>query len=272
LVRNLPLYLLLAALIGGLGIFWQFHGADVQNGITAASIYMQGIRALHDPSMVPETRHRLAGEKFGTAIRMAPAELEMRRNVVKAYVGAGMHDAALPVYVELLEETPPSAKEFEMLLREAAQCAYATGDWRAAEPLYAKAIELCPEDPSPRNALGYLYAEMEVNLDVAEDHILTALKLNKAAMAEVKWSLVGDERRELRIQQAMCLDSLGWVYYRQDRFEDALEKLQDAARILQEERYPPSIEIQDHIDAVRSELLFQDAPEAPAEKGTGFDA
>jgi tetratricopeptide (TPR) repeat protein len=272
LVRNLSLYLLLAALIGGLGAFWRFHGADVQDGITAASAYMEGVQALHDPSMVPQTRHRLARGKFDSAIRIAPAKLEMRRNVLKAYLGAGMHDAALPVYLELLEEVPRSGKDFEGLLREAAQCAYATGDVAAAEPLYAKAIELRPTDPSPRNALGYLYAEMGVKLDKAEEHVLEALRLNKAAMAKAKWSPLGDERRELRIQRAMCLDSLGWVHYRQGRLEDALEELKAASLILQEERYPPSIEIQDHINAVRSELLFQEAPEAPAEKGTSLDA
>ncbi len=63
-----------------------------------------------------------------------------------------------------------------------------------------KAIELDPDDANLNNNLGYMYADMGIELPKAE-------RMIRKALAEVKADHI--------------LDSLGWVLYKQGRFVDA---------------------------------------------------
>ena len=84
------------------------------------------------------------------------------------------------------------------------------GDLDATIDVMQQVIELDPTHSSAHNYLGYLYAEMDKNLEEAEHLIKTALSLKP-----------GD---------GYYLDSLGWVYYKQGRYEKALEVLSEALR------------------------------------------
>ena len=76
-------------------------------------------------------------------------------------------------------------------------------------------IEKDPEYSNAYNYLGYLYAEMGTNLEDAEQLILTAL--------------------DLKPDDGYFLDSLGWVYYKQGKYEEALEVLLKSEEKLPEE-------------------------------------
>ncbi len=72
------------------------------------------------------------------------------------------------------------------------------------EELYAER----PDDPGVNNDLGYLYADQNRNLEKALDMIRLAVQADP--------------------QNRAYLDSLGWVLYRLERFDEAREALEKA--------------------------------------------
>ena len=79
-----------------------------------------------------------------------------------------------------------------------------------AEQLLKEALELAPRDPGINNDLGYTWAEMEWNLDKAEEMI---------GLAVARFP-----------REAAYLDSMGWVRYKQGDFASAAEWLRRAVR------------------------------------------
>jgi Tfp pilus assembly protein PilF len=71
-----------------------------------------------------------------------------------------------------------------------------------------KAIELNPKNAPALNYLGYTYAEMGVQLKEAEELILRALKITP--------------------NDGFYIDSLGWVYYQNGDYEQAVVQLERA--------------------------------------------
>jgi tetratricopeptide (TPR) repeat protein len=65
------------------------------------------------------------------------------------------------------------------------------------------------------NFIGYLYADRGINLDEAEQMIKKALHLKPG--------------------NGYIIDSLGWVYFRQNKFQEALRYLKEAAEALPED-------------------------------------
>ncbi len=91
----------------------------------------------------------------------------------------------------------------------------------AIEAMFA-ALDLDPEDVRALNYIGYTYAEADDQLDDAEAMIRRALALAPLDPA--------------------ILDSLGWVLFRQERYDEALETLQQAQL-----RMPDSAVIWQHL-------------------------
>lgn len=83
-----------------------------------------------------------------------------------------------------------------------------TGKVDAAVEKFRKAIEINPDYADACNYLAYLFAERGVNLEEAEQLAQRALALEPTNGA--------------------FLDSLGWIYYRQKRYPEALVQLQRA--------------------------------------------
>lgn len=81
--------------------------------------------------------------------------------------------------------------------------------------LLLKLIEIEPTNAPALNYVGYSWADMNVELDRAEDFIRRALKRDP--------------------ENAQYLDSLGWVYYRKGRFEDARPPLEHASQLMDTE-------------------------------------
>ena len=71
----------------------------------------------------------------------------------------------------------------------------------ASEAEFRKVLELDPESAGALNYLGYMLADRGVRLDEAQKMISHALELDP--------------------DNGAYLDSLGWVYYRQNRLDDA---------------------------------------------------
>jgi len=83
--------------------------------------------------------------------------------------------------------------------------------WNRAEADFLKALELQPEQAYVLNYLGYSWVEMDKNLDKALDMI-------ERAVAQ-------------RPNDGYIVDSLGWVYYKLGRYEEAVVELEKATAI-----------------------------------------
>lgn len=94
--------------------------------------------------------------------------------------------------------------------------------WKDAELDLLKAVTMEPENPYAINYLAYSWADKGVNLDRAH------LMLEKAV--------------ELAPGDGYITDSLGWVLYRMEKFEDAVPHLEKAVELLP---YDPTIN--DHL-------------------------
>jgi len=79
-------------------------------------------------------------------------------------------------------------------------------DYDKAEARFRELIEIDPENASALNYLGYMFADRSIHLDEAHDLIQRAL--------------------DQEPNNGAYLDSLGWVYYRQDKLELAAKFLE----------------------------------------------
>lgn len=90
-----------------------------------------------------------------------------------------------------------------------------TKKWDQAEADFLKALELQPGQALVLNYLGYSWVDMGLNLDKALDMIKTAV--------------------ENRPTDGYIVDSLGWVYYRLGRYDDAVKQLERAVELKPED-------------------------------------
>lgn len=104
-----------------------------------------------------------------------------------------------------------------------------TGDKKSALKCIEKAAEYEPDNHIIQNFLGYLYAEMDINLDKA------LVLINKALKQEP--------------ENAAYLDSLGWVYYKMKDYKKAYKYITKAVELMPEEK-----ELQEHLEAVKKAL------------------
>ncbi len=91
-----------------------------------------------------------------------------------------------------------------------------------AEELFYRSLQLDPESAETYNYLAYMWAELDRNLETAERYVRIAL--------------------EARPDSAAFIDTLGWIFYRQGRFEEAYAEIRRAAEIL-----PDDPVITDHL-------------------------
>ncbi|HKI31450.1 MAG TPA: tetratricopeptide repeat protein [Gemmataceae bacterium] len=103
-----------------------------------------------------------------------------------------------------------------------------------------------PDNASYNNDLGYVWADNDMNLDEAEKLIRKAIVDDKKKQAEKK---PGAKPEEIKANAAY-LDSLGWVLYKQKKYKDALQPLQEAVQAKEGQ----SIEIYDHLAEVHMAL------------------
>lgn len=94
--------------------------------------------------------------------------------------------------------------------------------WEKAEKAFLRALELAPNQPSVMNYLGYSWVDMNIKLEEGIDMI-------KAAV-------------DLRPNDGYIVDSLGWAYYRQERYEEAARELERAVELR-----PSDPTINDHL-------------------------
>jgi tetratricopeptide (TPR) repeat protein len=116
-----------------------------------------------------------------------------------------------------------------------------------ANTVFNKAIEMSPDYHNAMNYLGYMWADINRNLDEAAKHIIRA--------------------NELAPDNAAYVDSLGWLYYRQGKHREALAELQRAAELMKDE---PDSTIHEHIGDTHQQLGQADEARAEWETSLGL--
>lgn len=133
---------------------------------------------------------------------------DLLRFLAEVYRRAKDYPNAIEVMLTVVDQDPGNAR-----LRFALGALYDEGkDKDKTIEQMRKAIELEPEYDEALNYLGYTYADMDVELDRAEQLILRAL--------------------ELEPNDGFYIDSLGWVYYRKGDYRRAIEQLEKAVRLV----------------------------------------
>ncbi|MGQ9648744.1 MAG: tetratricopeptide repeat protein [Phycisphaerae bacterium] len=155
------------------------------------------------------TAQRLSGDNRSLASQeLDGAVFEQRRTIGMLMAQQGRTDEAIAYLTGLLAQQPDDSRRVE-LLRGLSYIFQRRGQHGPAEEHLRQAYQLMPTDVGLNNDLGYTLAEAGKDLAEAERMLRLA---------------VGESPR-----QAAYLDSLGWVFYKQGRFEDACCWLQLAA-------------------------------------------
>ncbi|MBY0522940.1 MAG: tetratricopeptide repeat protein [Gemmataceae bacterium] len=116
---------------------------------------------------------------------------------------------------------------------------------KATEHLKAL-LELKPDDPTYNNDLGYIWADHDMNLDEAEKLIRKALEKDREKRkADPDYNAADDK------DNSAYLDSMGWVLYKQKKYDEAKKYLVDATKDKDEGQH---IEIYDHLGDVYKAL------------------
>ena len=92
-----------------------------------------------------------------------------------------------------------------------------------------KAVELKPDHSNALNYLGYIYAVRDVSLEEAERYLRQAIALEP--------------------ENGYFIDSLGWIFYKQRRYQEALDQLLAAVRNI-----PPDPVVLEHLGDVHAAL------------------
>jgi tetratricopeptide (TPR) repeat protein len=119
---------------------------------------------------------------------------------------------------------------------------------KAAEQLQVL-LKKKPDDPTYNNDLGYIWADHDMNLAEAEKLIRKAIdedRKQRKAIPELPADLDKDN--------AAYLDSLGWVLFKQKKYEEAKKYLLQAV----EDPEGQHIEIMDHLGDVHQALKEKD--------------
>ncbi len=141
------------------------------------------------------------------------------------------YEEALPYYQSAVHQNPKQANYFFNL----AVAYYELHRWNDVETSVRAVLKLQPRHANALNLLGFMFSELNRDVDEAEQ------LLNRALAIEAN--------------NAAFLDSLGWIYYRQGRFKKALGKILHASNQL-----PDDAVILDHLGDVY--LALNDIPMA----------
>lgn len=190
---------------------------------------------------VGERRWSEAQKRFrGVLDRFSPA---IRSRIAEIYRQGGREKVGEEWLREWVEEQPDDAEARYRL----GAFLYELERTDEAEELMRQAFRIDPEHAPAMNFLGYSLAERRERLDEALDLVTRALDLDA-------WN-------------GAYLDSLGWVFYQMDRFEEARAPLERAAAEL-----PTDPTILEHLGDVYSRLGERTLALGSWEKALGRDS
>jgi tetratricopeptide (TPR) repeat protein len=122
-------------------------------------------------------------------------------------------------------------------------------------------LKQSPDDPSYNNDLGYIWADHDMNLDKAEAMIRKAIEQDRKQREKNRAEGKADGENDK--MNAAYLDSLGWVLFKQKKYQEAKPYLLQAI----EDKEGQHVEIFDHLGQVYMALGDKAAAIAAWKKG-----
>ncbi|MBP9877562.1 MAG: tetratricopeptide repeat protein [Alphaproteobacteria bacterium] len=153
-------------------------------------------------------------------LKIQPEKLDLLLNLSRIYYKEGNIDRSIDILTQCLNLSPPNQKW--LFYFERGQVYQAKNETKLAEDDFLKALELNSENPTLLNHIGYTWLERGVNYEDAQELIERAL--------------------EFEPDNAYILDSLGWAYYLQKKYDEAIVILQAALS-----KTPNDVSINDHL-------------------------
>ena len=150
--------------------------------------------------------------------RRYPGAPQMTYLLAVALREAKHNQEAVTAFEEALHESEASGQEIgnDRFFFEYGAAAEQAGLHEKAAELFKRSIALDPSDAAQAyNYLGFMWADANIHLDEAEDYIERALAADP--------------------ENGAYLDSLGWLHYRQGKYEQALAELLNAVDALKED-------------------------------------
>ena len=132
------------------------------------------------------------------------------------------YDKAIKAFNEAISLLKISSEENWYLYYSRGMSYERSNQWEKAEKDFLYALELSPRQPLVLNYLGYTWIDYGINLKKAENFIIEAIKL--------------------RPKDGYFIDSLGWAYYRQGKYDLAVLELEKAVGLI-----PNDPVINDHL-------------------------
>lgn len=188
-------------------------------------------------SQLRQKRFPEALDTLATARKKFPTRFQLPYLTGVVHAEQKDYAKAVAAYAEaeqLLKGEPQEKSLSAFYFTYGAACERA-GQYDKAAALFRKSLELDPNNHNAANYLGYMWADRNENLT-------EALELIQKAVA-------------LQPNNAAYLDSLGWVYHRLGRHEEALKQLRRAVELSAKE---PDATLYDHLADVLHALSQRD--------------
>jgi Flp pilus assembly protein TadD len=125
--------------------------------------------------------------------------------------GVQRYSGARDAYDKAIAMIDKPARNHWFLFYATAICNERLDNWPRAEMNFRRALELAPNQPLVLNYLGYSLVEKRLNLTEAQAMIETAFSLQP--------------------ENGAIADSLGWVLYRLNKFEEAVAPMETAVQL-----------------------------------------
>ncbi|MCL2143951.1 MAG: tetratricopeptide repeat protein [Endomicrobia bacterium] len=148
-----------------------------------------------------------AEKKLKIALSKDPLNYEISYLLGLNYIDWQKYDKAIKSFEKVVSLNPDFADAYYFM----GNAMDKNGDFENAEKAFLQTLAISPEHTRAMNYLGYTYADKNIKLKEAE------ILLDKAVALEP--------------QNGAYLDSLGWLYYRQEKYELAEKFIVTAANI-----------------------------------------
>jgi tetratricopeptide (TPR) repeat protein len=144
-------------------------------------------------------------------IKAHPEDMRVYYTLGNLLRGNKEYAEAVDYYSKAIEKLGPTEKSQWSVFYARGVCYERIKNWPKAEADLRKAMELDPNQELTLNYLGYSWVDQSLNLKEAMDLIRRAV--------------------QLRPNDGYFVDSLGWAYYRQKDFDQAVKQLERAVEL-----------------------------------------
>ncbi len=156
-----------------------------------------------------------ASKLMAAMLEKRPGNLQLLQTAAAIESSRKNYAGAIPYYDQALKLIGTPQKKDWQLYYSRGVAYERTKQWDKAEPDFKKSLELDPEQGATLNYLGYSWLDQNMHIPEAFDLIKKAVKLHP--------------------NDGYIIDSLGWAYYLQKDYDQAVKQLDKAVELRPED-------------------------------------